>query len=144
MTGLTLPQLYGPNHAAIVYVANVQVPNMSEERARVIMTMSGFGKDLNLAQSRAFDAARTVGGREQQMVRASEHLRTGIWEVIWQARWEDAWKLSWIVARAGLGLATSDLVGTNGYTVEDYIELVGPWTTGYRDLPIPALGEMAA
>lgn len=137
MTGPASALLYGPNWRTIAYVRDVQVPLLATGRARDMLIRSQMAYNLLNSERRALDVARATEGREVQTVRASEDLRKALWNVVWGESWSEAWKLSWIVARAGIGLATLDLIDGLNYGVEDYIDLVGPWTTGFKDHPIP-------
>lgn len=118
----------------VAFVRDIHVPALNPLRTTEIV-LRAERRDYE-AQSRALTAAR-VWGIEEDVVRASEELRRAVWEAVWDSTWVDAWRLSWVVARAGIGLMTTDLIGLAGYTIEDYVNLVGPWTAGFPDMPIP-------
>lgn len=127
---------YGPNYPSIEYVLDVQVPLLTTERAETMVLRSGLAANTISSERNALALARLSPGREEQTIRASEDLRKALWKVLWGDSWSEAWKLSWIIARAGIGLATVDLIDGH-YAVEDYVDLVGPWTVGFQDHPIP-------
>lgn len=133
----TLADRYGPNWRSIEFVREVQVPLLTTERARLTLANLPHAGSLMGPEKRAFESARHLSSREEQTVRASEDLRKSLWNVVWDgSSWSEAWRLSWLLARTGLGLATVDLID-GYYDVTDYIDLVGPWATGFKDHPIP-------
>lgn len=125
--------MFGPQTQRIEFVRDEQVPRLTAMRATEITARAADARD---AQDRAMAAAR-LWGREAETVLASEELRRAIWRVVWDSTWPDAWTMSWIASRAGVGLATQDLIGLGDYGIEDYVALVAPWTSGFPDLPIP-------
>lgn len=131
-----MEHVFGPNWEAIQAVKDQHIPLIDERRVGAILLMSRLDERTERAQSHAFRAAK-LAGREEQMVRASEHLRSAVWDTVWDSSWAEAWKLSWVISRAALALATYDLIGTGGYTVGDYMALAGPWlSAGFPDVPI--------
>lgn len=132
---------FGPHTERVEFVRDEHVPNLTALRADTITKRAETTP--REAQDRALTAAR-LWGREEETVLASEELRHSIWSVVWDSTWPDAWVMQWIAARVGVGLATQDLIGLGGYTIEDYIELVAPWTSGFPDMPIPLNEEKAA
>lgn len=132
---------FGPQTERVEFVRDEHVPNLTALRADVITERAKTSP--REANDRALTAAR-LWGREEQTVLASEELRRAIWTVVWDSTWPDAWVMQWIAARVGVGLATQDLIGLGDYTIEDYVELVAPWTTGFPDMPIPLKEERAA
>lgn len=135
---------YGPNWASIVFVRDEQVRLLTEARVREIKRMAKLAKNLHQSERSALEAAKLKPFREAQAVRASEDIRQAMWGLVWDgSTWDEAWEMSWIAARAAVGLATVDLVdGT--YGIDEYIDLVGPWTSGFKDHPIPREEDRAA
>ncbi len=126
--------MFGPHSSRIEFIRDHHIPALNPLRTVEIATRSE--RHDYEAQSRALGAAK-MWGMEEEAVRASEELRRAVWHAVWESTWVDAWRLSWVVARAGIGVATSDLIGLGDYTIEDYVALVAPWTAGFPDMPIP-------
>lgn len=124
----------------VAFVRDHHIPALNPLRT-VEISLRSEHRDYE-AQSRALEAAR-MWGIEEDVVRASEELRRAVWEAVWDSTWVDAWRLSWVVARAGIGLMTTDLIGLANYSIEDYVALVAPWTAGFPDIPIPYREEAA-
>jgi hypothetical protein len=130
---------YGRQWRAIEYVRDVQLPRLDRQRAYnmrlwdVATELPGW---VN-GQTAAMHSTIGIGEREHQAVSSSEDLRKAVWETIWDSTWRDAWQVSWLIARAGLGYSTFDLVGNNNYTMDDYLALVGPWSAGFPEYPVP-------
>lgn len=120
--------------ARVEFVRDNHIPALNPLRT-IEITRRAEHRDYE-AQTHALQAAQ-MWGVEEQVIRASEELRRAVWNAVWDSTWVDAWKLSWVVARAGIGLMTADLIGLGDYTIEDYVALVAPWTAGFPDLPIP-------
>ena len=121
----------------ISFVYNVQMPELTKEKMHAVLAEAAKDAvDAHGAASRAHKAA-IAAGIESQVVIASEKLRHGAWEHMWPSTQVEAMELSWVLARLGTALATADLVGTNGYTIEDYAMLVKPWAAGFPAFPIP-------
>lgn len=121
------------------YVEQRMVPRLTPERVKVILAANAE-EDNTGAMMRAQRAAQATG-IESDAVRASENLRAAAWSVMWGGTQGEAWAISWVLAKVGMGIATIDLVGTNGYTIEDYIALVQPWARGFADFPLPVKEE---
>jgi hypothetical protein len=130
-----------PHAKRVEFVRDRHIPALNPLRT-IEINLRSENRDYD-AQTHALEAAR-MWGIEEEVIRASEDLRRAVWSAVWDSTWVDAWKLSWVVARAGIGLMTTDLIGLGDYTIEDYVALVAPWTAGFPDLPIPYEREEAA
>lgn len=124
----------------IWYVENVLIPKLTPERARDIFDAAKREGDVSSPSHNAQRAAISAG-IESEAVRFSERLRAAAWSIVWSDSQVEAWEMSWILSRAGMGIATLDLVGTESYSVNDYIALVQPWVSGFPDFPIPVKEE---
>lgn len=133
--------MFGPHTRRVEFIRDKHIPALNPLRTIEIVTRSE-ARDYE-AQSRALGAAR-MWGIEEEVVRASEELRSAVWQAVWDSTWVDAWRLSWTAARAGIGIATTHLIGLGGYSIEDYVALVAPWTAGFPDIPVPYEREEAA
>lgn len=133
--------MFGPHAHRVEFIRDRQVPVLNPLRTIEITKRSEVRPYQ--AQTHALEAAR-VWGIEEEVVRASEELRRAVWSAVWDSTWVDAWRLSWTAAHAGIGIATTHLIGLGDYSIEDYVALVAPWTAGFPDIPIPYDREEAA
>jgi len=123
----------------VEYIEHTLIPKLTKERATKIIAASGGMKKMaaaSLALIHATRAAR-VAGIESDAVRFSERLRKAAWTHVWDHSQGEALAISLILARVGYGVATVDLVGDGEYGIEDYINLVEPWVSGFPDFPLP-------
>jgi len=123
----------------IDFIEHTLVPRLTKERVRAIIGKSdGIQRmaQASLSMSKAIRAAR-VAGIETDAVRASERLRKAAWSHVWDHSQAEALAISFILSRVGYGVATVDLVGDGEYSIEDYINLVEPWVSGFPDFPLP-------
>lgn len=123
----------------IAYVERTLIPLLTQERVDAILAKASMPEQIR-ASHRAHKAA-IRGGAEREAVRFSERLRSAAWTHVWGGTQNQAYKLSWVLAAAGMGIATVDLVGDGEYTIEDYIVLVEPWASGFPDFPLPVKEE---
>lgn len=126
--------MFGPHTARVEFIRDRHIPALNPLRTVEIHTRTTG--DHFAAQTHALGAAQQWGMQEQ-VVMASEALRKAVWTAMWDSTWADAWRLSWVVSRAGIGIATTHLIGLGDYSIEDYVTLVAPWTAGFPDIPIP-------
>lgn len=133
--------MFGPHSHRVEFIRDAHIPALNPLRTIEIATRSEV-RDYD-AQTRALAAAR-MWRMEEEVVRASEELRQAVWRAVWESTWVDAWRLSWTAARAGIGIATTHLIGLGDYSIEDYVALVAPWTAGFPDIPVPYDREEAA
>lgn len=125
------------------FIEHTLVPKLNAERASRIITASGGVRKVAAASAsmlRAVRAAR-IAGVESDAVRASERLRRAAWSSVWNHSQGEALAISLVLARVGYGVATVDLVGDSEYSIEDYINLVEPWVSGFPDFPLPVKEE---
>lgn len=119
----------------LAYVEHTLMPMLNHDRVLAILAEARKVDGVE-ANHRAHRAA-IMAGIEADAVRYSERLRARAWSSIWDGTQVEAWEISWVLARLGMGIATLDLVGNEGYSIEDYIALVQPWVSGFPEFPLP-------
>ena len=118
------------------YIEEVMLPRLDRDRAERILSRARGCVDGYGAQHRAITAAR-MNGIEAEAIEASERLRAASWDTIWDSTQTEAWLMSWVMSRVGLAIATIDHVGDGHYQVQDYLDLIDPFSAGFPDFPIP-------
>lgn len=124
----------------IEYVETVIVPSLDRSKTEAILARSD---QLATSAMRAMDRSRKasiMAGIEAEANKASSRLRDAAWKHIWNCSQAEAWKMSWVLAAFGQAVATVDIVGDNGYSMDDYAALVEPFSAGFPDFPIPRKG----
>lgn len=123
----------------IEFVEHTLLPKLNPERTKAILAASRKA-DTRAANTNAHRAA-VRAGRESEAIRFSERLRNATWHTCWEGTQVEALEISIVLARAGMAIATVDLVGDGEYSIEDYINLVTPWVSGFPDFPLPVKEE---
>jgi hypothetical protein len=123
----------------IDFIEYTLIPKLTRARAAQIIAASGGMQKMAAASASLIHATRAArtAGIESDAVRFSERLRKAAWSYVWDYSQGDALAISLILARVGYGVATVDLVGDGEYDIEDYINLVEPWVSGFPDFPLP-------
>lgn len=121
----------------VAFIRDSHLPSLDRRRMEEILADARIDRVGTMQASRRAHHAAISAGIEKDAVIASEELRSLAWGTMWDSTQTEAFELSWVLARLGMGLATIDLVGTDGYTIEDYILLVRPWTLGFPEFPLP-------
>lgn len=119
----------------VEYVEGTLLPMLTHDRVLAILAAEKEvdGADANYRAHRA----AIQGGIEAYAIRVSERLRAKAWDTIWDGTQVEAWNIARVLSRLGMGIATLDLVGNEGYGIEDYIALVQPWVSGFPEFPLP-------
>lgn len=86
----------------------------------------------------AYQAGRRVNSARAAQV-MTEHAQ--MYGLTYEGDPNDIRVLAWAATNAAIAIATEDLIGLGGYSIEEYAQLIDPWFAGFEDQPIIYGGE---